>query len=188
MPALTAFDDYNRRAERDHWPSRLDASLAFEAPLLRDALAAWRAAADGRALPLRTDMTPRRMMRFLAHVAVLDIVRENGRARFRIRVTGTALERSFGGMTGTFLDESLTEPFRSRWEAALSVPLLAQCASRSIGRVEFRDQTYLVAETFYGPMGADIASPDSMLVVVHTETTQPPTTTVVRTLQTTSAN
>jgi len=91
-------------------------------------------------------------------------------------------------MTRTFLDESLTEPFRSRWEAALSVPLLAQCASRSIGRVEFRDQTYLVAETFYGPMGADIASPDSMLVVVHTETTQPPTTTVFRTLQTTGAN
>lgn len=174
MADLSAFDEYNRRAEHDRWPSRVDASLAFEAPLLCDALAAWRAAAGERALPLRTDMTPRRMMRFLAHVAVLEIVRENGRARFRVRVTGTALERSFGGMTGTFLDESLTEPFRSRWEAALAVPLRAQCAARSIGRVEFRNQTYLKAETFYGPMGADITAPDSMLVVVHTETTQPP--------------
>lgn len=175
MPDLTAFDEYNRLAERDRWPSRIDPALNFDAQLLREAFAAWRGAAGKRALPLRIDMTPRVMKRFLAHVAVLEIVRESGRARFRIRVTGTALERSFGGMTGTFLDESLPEPFRSRWHATLNVPLAARCAARSVGRVEFRDQTYLKAETFYGPMGVDIAAPDSMLVVVHTETTQPPT-------------
>jgi hypothetical protein len=180
MHDVTAFDDYNRLAERDRWPSRVDHALSFDAPLLREALAVWRSAAGSRPLPLRTDMTPRRMKRFLAHVAVLDVVREHGRVRFRIRVTGTALERTFGGMTGTFLDESLSEPFRSRWVATLNVPLVARCAVRSVGRVEFRDQSYLVAETFYGPMGADIAAPDSMLVVVHTETTQPPTATVFR--------
>src|SRR5512146_2050545 len=122
MADLAAFEAYNRRAERDRWPNRVDPTLSFEAPLLCEALAVWRAAAGTRPLPLRTDMTPRLMKHFLAHVAVLDIVRENGRTRFRIRVTGTALERTFGGMTGTFLDESLPEPFRSRWEATLSVP------------------------------------------------------------------
>jgi hypothetical protein len=183
MSDLTAFDDYNRHAERDHWPSRVDPALTFDAQLLREAYVSWRGAAGKRALPLRTDMTPRVMKRFLAHVAVLEIVREPDRTRFRIRVTGTALERSFGGMTGTFLDESLPEPFRSRWHATLNVPLFARCAARSVGRVEFRDQTYLKAETFYGPMGADIAAPDSMLVVVHTETTQPPSTSVFRTPQ-----
>ena len=183
MSDLTAFDEYNRLAERDRWPSRVDPALTFDAQLLREAFAAWRGAAGKRALPLRTDMTPRVMKRFLAHVAVLEIDRASGRTRFRVRVTGTALERSFGGMTGMFLDESLPEPFRSRWHATLDVPLAARCAVRSIGRVEFRDQTYLKAETFYGPMGADIAAPDSMLVVVHTETTQPPTQSYFRTPQ-----
>lgn len=188
MSDLTVFDEYNRLAERDRWPSRVEPALNFDAQLLREAAAAWRAAAGKRALPLRTDMTPRVMKRFLSHVAVLEIVRENDRTRFRIRVTGTALERSFGGMTGAFLDESLPEPFRSRWHATLNVTLVAHCAVRSTGRVEFRDQTYLVAETFYGPMGADIAAPDSMLVVVHTVTTQPQTTNFFRTPQTASAH
>lgn len=170
-PDPAVFDEYNRSAERDRWPSRVDPALAFEAPELREALALWRKAAGARALPLRTDMTPRLMKHFLAKVAVLDIVREAERTRFRVRVTGTALERTFGGMTGMFLDESLSEPFRSRWNATLQVPLRAGTAARSIGRVEFRDQSYLKAETFYGPMGADIAAPDSMLVIVHTETT-----------------
>ena len=184
MPDQTAFAEYNHNAELNRWPSRVDPALNFDSLLLREAFAAWRGAAGKRELPLRTDMTPRVMKRFLAHVAVLEIVREQSRARFRIRVTGTALERSFGGMTGTFLDESLPEPFRSRWHATLNVPLAAQCAARSIGRVEFRDQTYLKAETFYGPMGADMAAPDSMLVVVHTETTQAPTESFFRARQT----
>jgi len=173
-PDPNVFDEYNRAAERDRWPSRVDPALAFEAPELREALAVWRKAASNRALPLRTDMTPRLMKRFLSKVAVLDIVRAAGRSRFRVRLSGTALERTFGGMTGKFLDECLSEPFRSRWEATLKVPLLAGSAVRSIGRVEFRDQSYLMAETFYGPMGADIAAPDAMLIVVHTETTKAP--------------
>lgn len=168
MSDLTAFDEYNRRAERDGWPSRVDATLAFDAPLLREALAAWRAAAGERALPRRIDMTPRRMKRFLSHVAVLDIVREAGRTRYRVRVAGTALERTFGGLAGRFLDEALPEPFRSRWAATLKVPLSARCAVRSIGRVEYLNQVYLTAETFYGPLGDDPAEPDAMLVVVHT--------------------
>jgi len=173
-PDPNVFDEYNRAAERDRWPSRVDPALAFEAPELREALAVWRKAASNRALPLRTDMTPRLMKRFLSKVAVLDIVRAAGRSRFRVRLSGTALERTFGGMTGKFLDECLSEPFRSRWEETLKVPLLAGSAVRSIGRVEFRDQSYLMAETFYGPMGADIAAPDAMLIVVHTETTKAP--------------
>ena len=181
VPDPNVFDAYNRSAERDRWPSRVDPALAFEAPELREAHAVWRKAAGARALPLRSDLTPRLMKHFLAKVAVLDIVRAAGRTRFRVRIVGTALERTFGGMTGQFLDETLSEPFRSRWEATLRVPLLAGAAARSIGRVEFRDQTYLQAETFYGPMGADIAAPDSMLVVVNTVTTKAPATPVFKT-------
>lgn len=183
-PDLSAFDEYNRRAQNDRWPSRVEPALDFEAPSLREALSVWRKAAGERALPLRTEMTPRLMKHFLSQVAVLDIVRAAGRTRFRVRLTGTALERTFGGMAGNFLDETLTEPFRSRWESTLNVPLLAQCAVRSSGRVEFRDQSYLKAETFYGPMGTDIAAPDSMLVIVHTETTQAPTARAFRTPET----
>lgn len=165
----TVFEEYNRRAELVGWPNRVDPTLSLEAAELREALAVWRSAAGARALPLRSDMTPKLMKRFLPQVAVMDVVRDKNRTRFRIRVTGTALERTFGGLTGSFIDETLPEPFRSRWGATLNVPLLARCAARASGRMEFRDQTYLKIETFFGPMGADIAAPDSILVVVHTE-------------------
>lgn len=163
------FEEYNRLAELAGWPNRLDPSLAFESPDLRAALALWRRLAGTRELPLRTDLTPKLMKGFLPKVAIMDVLRENGRTRFRIRVTGTALERNFGGMTGKFLDECLPEPFRTRWDATLNVSLQARCPARTFGRMEFRDQTYLNIETFYAPMGADASAPDSILIVVHTE-------------------
>jgi hypothetical protein len=174
MSDLTVFEEYNGRAELDGWPSRVDARLAFEAEELREAHSVWKEAAAGRSYPRRSDLRPRQMKRFLSQVALMDIVRDKGRARFRIRLTGTALERTFGGLSGRFLDEALPEPFRSRWDATLKVPLLAKCPVRSIGRVEYLNQTYLTAETFYGPLGADATEPDSMLVVVHTHSDQVP--------------
>jgi hypothetical protein len=174
MSDLTAFEEYNRRAELDGWPSRVDATLAFEAEELREAHAVWKAASAGRPFPTRADMQPRLMKRFLSQVALMDIVRQAGRTRFRIRLTGTALDRTFGGLTGSFLDETLPEPFRSRWDATLKVPLQAKCAARSLGRVEYRDQTYLMAETFFAPLGTNAEAPDAMLVVVHTHTDQAP--------------
>jgi hypothetical protein len=163
------FDEYNRQAELAGWPNRLDPSLSFEAQDLREALAVWRNAAGTRLLPLRTDLTPKLMKSFLAKVAVLDVVREDGRTRFRVRVTGSALDRNFGGMTGKFLDESLPEPFLTRWVATLNVALQAQGPARTSGKMEFRDQIYLNIETFYAPMGADPSAPDAILIVVHTE-------------------
>jgi hypothetical protein len=174
MSDQTPFEEYNRRAALDGWPTRVDSTLAFEAEELREAHAVWKAAAAGRPFPLRADMRPRLMKRFLSQVALMDIVREAGRTRFRIRLTGTALERTFGGLTGRFLDEALPEPFRARWNATLMIPLSARCAVRSIGRVEYLNQTYLTAETFFGPLGADAQAPDSMLLVVHTHSDRLP--------------
>src|SRR5579859_7240865 len=85
MSDLTPFEDYNRRAALDGWPNRVDSTLAFEAEELREVHAMWKAAAAGRPLPLRRDIQPRMMRRFLSQVALMDIVREVGRARFRIR-------------------------------------------------------------------------------------------------------
>jgi len=174
MSELTVIEEYNRRAELDGWPSRVDSTLAFEAEELREAHAVWKAAAAGRPHPRRADLRPRMMKRFLSQVALMDIVRDEGRARFRIRLTGTALERTFGGLAGRFLDEALPEPFRSRWDATLKVPLLAKRPVRSIGRVEYLNQTYLTAETFYGPLGIDAAEPAAMLIVVHTHSDRRP--------------
>jgi hypothetical protein len=144
-------------------------SLSFEAAELHEALAVWRSAAKGRELPVRTELTPRLMKKFLPSVAIVDVVRNLERTRFRVRLSGTALEQTFGGLSGTFLDESLPKPLRQRWEATLNVPLVGQCPARSFGRVAFRNQNYLKVETFFGPMGTSPASPDSILLVVHVE-------------------
>jgi len=165
----SAVDEYNRRAERSGWSSRFDSTLAFEAVELREALAVWRAACNGQRFPARADLTPRLMKTFLGQVAILDVVHAAERIRFRVRLAGTVLEQTFGGMSGQYLDESLPEAVLKRWEATLNLPLQLRGPARSFGRVEFRNLTYLKAETFFGPLGNSPSVPDAILLVGHVE-------------------
>jgi hypothetical protein len=167
-PVPSAIEEYNHRAERSGWSSRFDATLSFEAVELREALAVWRAACNGNCFPARTELTPRRMKSFLGQVAILDLVPAAERIRFRVRLSGTVLEQTFGGLSGHYLDECLPDPVLQRWEAALNLPLQLRGPARSLGRVEFRNQTYLRAETFFGPLGSETV-PDAILLVGHVE-------------------
>jgi hypothetical protein len=167
------FEDYNRRAELGGSPHRADPSLAFKAAELREALSVWRSAADRRAIPCRSDLTPKLMKRFLSQILIVDVVQSEKGRRFRIRVCGTAVESALGPMPKGFLDESLSEPFQTRWQGAFDLALRALRPVRISGRVEYHDRTYLDAEIFLGAMGIFPNAPSSVLVVLHFESNVP---------------
>ena len=115
------FEEYNRQAELTGIPNRVDPTLAFRAPELREALEVWRRAAKGRVIPCRVDMTPKVMKGFLRHLLIIDVLPAAGQPRFRIRISGTEVERMLGNLPKGFLDENLPEPFLSRWQAVLNL-------------------------------------------------------------------
>lgn len=159
---------FNARAQAADWPTRCDAELDFKAPILREALALWRERAGVRRFPSRADMTPRRMLRFLANVAIVDVVRAAGKARFRSRVTGSEVERYYGSAPrGMFLDEIVPEPFRERWSAGWGLALDVEGPIRTVGKVEFRKQQYLDMESLVAPLGEPGQAPDALLQVSH---------------------
>src|SRR5260221_4605598 len=166
---MNAAEKFNSEATRDGWPIRCDPSLGFVARPLRTALAVWRTAAGDRPWPARADLTPRAMKSFLPDLSIVDVERSNRGLRFRARVTGTNLARTFGNAPGKFLDEVVPSPFLERWQAMLRLALEVGGPVRTTSRVDFREQTYLHVETFYAPLGEPGMAPDAVLIVAHVE-------------------
>jgi hypothetical protein len=155
---------FNARAEAAGWPTNCDPALDFESPLLREALALWREKAGARRWPSRADLTPRLMKGFLTNVAIVDVVRAEGKLRFRTRVTGSEIEYYYGSAPiGTFLDDAVPEPFRERWSAGWGLALDVEGPVRTTGRLEFRKQEYLNTENLVAPLGETL--PDAVLQV-----------------------
>jgi hypothetical protein len=175
MAGGDAFDEFNAYSALQGWSSRIEPGLSFQSPELREALVVWRAAAAGRPLPLRADVTPRAMIQFLPIVAIVDVIHEGDRVRFRRRVTGTELAHTFGiDSPGTFLDETMTEPTLTRWEKTLNAVLRHKGPVRFSGIVEFGKKSYLQVESLLAPLGADPGAPEAILLVVKVEPTKAP--------------
>ena len=163
------FQTYNRHAELEGIPHRVDPTLSFEAPPLREALAVWRESAKGRVIPCRVDMTPKAMKGFLRHLAIVDVVPEGKGTRYRLRISGTEIERTVGHLPNGFLEDIVPEPFRSRWQAVLDLALTTKEPIRVFGRMEFRERAWLSAEIFLGALGLYPEAPSAILIVAHFE-------------------
>ncbi|HEY2885912.1 MAG TPA: PAS domain-containing protein [Rhizomicrobium sp.] len=163
------FQTYNRHAELEGIPHRVDPTLSFEAPPLREALAVWRDCAKGRVIPCRVDMTPKAMKGFLRHLAIVEVVREPKGTRYRLRISGTEIERTLGHLPNGFLEDIVPEPFRSRWQAVLDLALVTKEPIRVFGRMEFRERAWLSAEIFLGALGLYPEAPSAILIVAHFE-------------------
>ena len=70
---------------------------------LRALLAYWRRAGQG-AIPSRSDIEPTEIPELLSHLMLVDV--ERAPIRFRARLCGTAIDRTFGrSFTGRYLDD-----------------------------------------------------------------------------------
>jgi hypothetical protein len=161
-------DAFNRNCEREGWPMRADASLAFCAASLLEADRVWHEKANGRAMPSREDMSPRALKAFLTEVALHDVVYEADKIRYRSRVTGTKLAQTHGSGRGQFIDEAIPSPYRERWTAMLTLALDAGGPVRVTSTIEYQDRNYLQAEILCAPLGTVGSNPDTIFIVLHT--------------------
>jgi hypothetical protein len=75
-------------------------------PRLRRLYDYWRSRRNGRRCPSRADIDPVEIPALLQHLVLTDVI--DGGARFRWRLSGTEVERHFGGsMRGRYIDELL---------------------------------------------------------------------------------
>ncbi|MEJ0027332.1 MAG: PAS domain-containing protein [Rhizomicrobium sp.] len=158
-------EDFNAWAERDGWETRVDGTLNFRSPKLKECLAVWTRAAAGKPLPMRADLTPRAMKTFLSSVIVWDVLGGESANRFRLRVMGSQPQRIWGGKAGDFIDEVVPEPFRARWHRIAQLCLDLRAPLRSHGIVQFANRTYFQSETFQAPLAGEGDAPDAILFV-----------------------
>lgn len=159
-------EDFNAWAARDGWSTRVDNTLDFRAPKLRECLDVWTEAAAGRTMPARTDLKPRAMKNFLPNVVLWDVVREAARTRFRLRLMGTELRHAWGdGPTGGYVDRDVAEPFRTRWERIANLSLVLHRPLRCTGVVQYGNRTYLQSETFQAPLAGEDGEVGTILFV-----------------------
>lgn len=96
--------------------------ISTEASLREDALLAdqkevfsyWASLKNGRALPLRADFKPAKIVRRLPTVSLVDVSFDC--SRFRFRLAGTGLRDIFGEeVTGRYLDQIALGPQQAEW-------------------------------------------------------------------------
>lgn len=79
--------------------------------LLHELLAYWRSCCQGDALPRRADIDPTDIPRLLPYLLLTEVLADG---RYRYRLVGTEVERSFGtAMTGRHIDELMYGDYRS---------------------------------------------------------------------------
>lgn len=161
---LSAAAQYNRQMEQTNAPGRCDPELAFDTPQLVKLLSVWRDKSHGRDMPARRDLNARALKDFLPHIILTDVLVRSERRRYRIRLTGTAISTLLGDHTGKFVDEAVISPFRERWNAAFDLAAEAGEPVRLHGRLEYRDQHYLLMEILLAPLASSDGSLESILV------------------------
>jgi hypothetical protein len=158
----------NFLAERNSWPLIADPHLRFVTPQLQTALAVWQARRGSRTMPARSDLTLRDLKTVLPNLAFIDIVRDDARTRFKVRLAGSALDNFLSGTpTGRFVDEAVPSRFAEKWAALWQPPISARTPTRTVGRVEFPNRRYFMSESLFAPLAADGEAPDILMLVVY---------------------
>jgi hypothetical protein len=155
-------------AEGRRWSHICDSTLAFSTPQLQRLAQLWDAKRAARIAPCRTDFSLRDLSFALPNIALVELVREFERARFRVRLMGSALDSYVGPLTGEFIDEAVPAYLAEKWSSIWNDALETQRACRSAGKVEVGGKHHYVFEKFCAPLAGDAGgSCDVVLVATY---------------------
>ena len=144
-------------------PIALDWKLDFASGELKQALAYWNSCRGERKRPLRSDLNPAEMSKFLKNVALLDVRYTSMSTRiFRVRLAGTNVEQVYGPISGHVIDEVLPAEISVRWQKCLDIVCDADRPLRLTGQVGFEGKYWLTGEVLIAPLGDEVR-PVSML-------------------------
>jgi len=147
-------------------PYLLDKHLALQTPALRETLAVWEQKRGSRSLPQRSDFVIRDLVKVLPQTGIVELHHGPQGPRFFVRLNGSALDHFFAPLTGQYIDEAVSPYFTERWNAIFMAPINARSPLRGVGRTEFRNQQYLVAETLLLPLSKDGETPAGVLYCI----------------------
>lgn len=155
---MTEFENWASSPRAITW----DASLSFEAPLLKEACDTWTEAAAG-AIPPRSRFTARLVKNFVGNLLIFERHSPSG---FLIRLMGTRIANVLGEMQGKTLAEQLPADAAGRWTSALNGLLASRKPLRVVTLVDLNDLQFLEAEILLAPLCDDHAQETMVLGVV----------------------
>ena len=158
MDVLAAAQALNRKAAEQKWHHFCDPSLAFNDPIYKQFLALWRTKSGTRAMPARSELTPRDLKDFLRNIVIFQ--RDAARpSHYSWRVIGTGLTEVLGHNTGKALEDSVPPEFLPRWIECGDLVLDGGQPLRFLGRVHINGREYLDAEHLYVPLADENGQP-----------------------------
>ncbi len=151
MNVIATAKALNQRAVREKWYHYCDPSLAFSESYHDSLLDLWHAKAGGRAMPRRSDFTPRDLKDVLRNIVMFERVGRDP-SRYRWRLIGTSLTHMAGDNTGKMFEETLPQEHLPRWVDCCDLILDGGKPLRCLGRVHFEGREYLDAENLFVPL------------------------------------
>ncbi len=158
MNVLDAAKALNQRALRENWYHVCDPGLSFSEARYDQLLELWRRKSGGRAMPARSEITPRDLKDILRDVLLLERVSQNP-SRYKFRLVGTGLYDMAGELTGKMVDEIVPPEHLPRWIECADLILNGGQPLRFLGRVHLEGKEYLNAENLYVPLANDKGEP-----------------------------
>jgi hypothetical protein len=158
MNVLIATREFNQRAAREKWYYHCDPGLAFRDSYHDPLLALWRIKATKRAMPRRSDFTPRDLKDVLRNIVIFERVAQ-APSRYRWRLIGTNLTGMAGDNTGKMFEETLSPDHVTRWVQCYDMVLDGGQPLRFLGRVHLKGREYLDADNLFVPLANDSGEP-----------------------------
>ena len=148
----------NQKAAQQKLHHFCDPTLAFSDPVYKHFLSLWRSKAGTRAMPAKSEITPRDLKDYLRHIAMFQRLAENP-SRYAWRVIGTKVAQVTGDHTGKTFEESLPAEVLPRWIECSDLVLDGGQPLRFLGRVQLNGHEYLGAENLLVPLANDEGRP-----------------------------
>ena len=159
MDVLAAAKALNQKAAQQKWHHFCDPGLQFSEPAYGKLLEIWREKSGERAMPHRSQITPRDLKDLLRNILIFERIEKNP-SRFRWRLVGTSITEITGyNMTGKTIDESVPSEHLPRWIECGDLILDGGKPLRFLGRVHISGREYLDAENLFVPLANDNDEP-----------------------------
>ncbi len=162
MNVQAAAKALNRKAAEQKWHHFCDPTLTFSDSFHEVFLSLWQTKAGNRAMPARSEITPRDLKDFLRNLVVFQRDATNP-SHYSWRVIGTGVTDILGHHTGKTFEESVPADLLSRWVECCDLILDGGKPLRFLGRVHLRGREYLDAEHLYVPLANDNNEPSFIM-------------------------
>jgi hypothetical protein len=149
MPSLARISPKSELA-----PIAVDWELAFTRAPTKKALVYWRSLCRGRAMPARSELSPRAMQEFLPHVSVVDIVPDRVHGfEYIVSLQGRHPTEVLGNVKGRRLGDIFSQELAERWRGCFEPARAAAAPVRLLTRASTLARNWLACEVLIAPLG-----------------------------------